>query len=89
MLGAKENRKQFVFPPPPHPYAAGLPPWVGPAGGDLLVLKTIEKRNWLFYKTIGKGTIIFDIGIPSFRVTPSARKKSVRGYGKFCIALQG
>jgi hypothetical protein len=36
---------------------------VGPAGRDLLILKTIEKWNWLFYKTIGKGTVISDIGI--------------------------
>jgi hypothetical protein len=41
---------------------------VGPAGRDLLTLKTIEKQNWLFYKTIGKGTVIFDIGIFDSRV---------------------
>ncbi len=50
LLGAKETKTNHI--PPPH--ATGLPRWVRPAGGDLLVPRTIEKWVWLFYKTIGK-----------------------------------
>jgi hypothetical protein len=36
---------------------------VGPASGDLLIPKTIEKWNWLLYNTIRNRMVIFDVGI--------------------------
>ncbi len=44
-----------------------IPPWVRPAGGDLLSLKTIEKWG-VSYKTNGKETFISEMGLFDSRV---------------------
>ncbi len=51
-----------------------MPPWARPGGEDLLIPKTIKKWNWLFYKTVGKGTVIFYMGIFDSRVYEEGSK---------------